>query len=369
MRRTVNEAAPKRLPPVPVIRAVDRVRAGLQRLHRRTAPGNVALLELATGAWTTQVLCVAAQLGIPDRLAGGPAHADTVAAQVGADPDAVYRLMRAMTSRGALVERRDGRFALTPVGEALRSDTEGSLRDMVLFIGHPARWADWGSLLYSVQTGLPAADKLRGMSFFEYLDTDPEFAGVFNRAMTAASGLSNDVALQAYDFSGARLIVDVGGGHGAVLSTILRQAPDADGILYDLPKVVDGAAALLADEGVSHRITVTGGSFMESVPAGGDVYVLKNIIHDWNDEDATTILRNIRTAIADGGTVILLEMVLPQRASSFIGHMLDLEMLLMLKGRERTRAEYETLLGQAGFELTRVIPTVSPISVIEARAV
>lgn len=359
----------KRVPPVRLIKAVDRVRAGLQRLHRSSAPGNIALLELATGAWTTQVLYVAAKLGIADRLASGPARAETVATQVGADPGAVHRLMRALASRGVLRERRDGRFALTPVGEALRSDSEGSLRDMVLFIGHPSRWADWGSLLYSVQTGEPASEKLRGMPFFDYLDTDPEFAAVFNNAMTAASGLSNDVALQAYDFTDARLIVDVGGGHGAVLSTILRGAPAATGILYDLPAVVAGAGPLLEQTGVADRSTVSGGSFLESVPAGGDVYVMKNIIHDWSDADSTTILRNIRTAIADGGRLILLEMVLPERASSFIGHMLDLEMLLTVRGKERTRAQYEELLRSTGFQLTRVIPTVSPISVIEARAV
>lgn len=361
--------APKRVPPVRLIRAVDRLRAGLQRLHRSTAPGNVALMELATGAWTTQVLYVAAKLGIPDELAAGPARAAEVATAVGADPDAVYRLLRAMVSRGALREDRDGRFALTPVGDALRADAEGSLRDMVLFLGHPARWADWGSLEYSVRTGRPAADMLRGMPFFDYLDTDPEFAAVFNNAMTAASGLSDDVALQACDFTGARLIVDVGGGHGAVLATVLRGAPEARGILYDLPAVVDGAAPLLAEAGVADRCTVSGGSFLESVPAGGDLYVMKNVIHDWDDTDAATILRNVRTAIAEGGKLVLLEMVLPERASSFIGHMLDLEMLLMLRGRERTRAQYSELLAGAGFQLTRVIPTVSPLSVIEARAV
>lgn len=374
MKRTLiadarTPTARNRVPPVPLIRAVDRVRAALAKLHRSSVPGNIALLELATGSWTTQVLYVAATLGIADRLAAGPLRSDVVAGQVSADPAAVHRLMRAMASRGVLRERRDGRFALTPVGQALRTDVEGSLRDMVLFIGHPARWADWGSLLYSVQTGLPAAEKLRGMPFFEYLDTDPEFAQVFNNAMTAASGLANDIALAAYDFTDARRVVDVGGGHGAVLSTILRSAPDAHGVLYDLPKVVGNARPLLEAAGVAQRCTIEGGSFMESVPGGGDVYVMKNIIHDWSDDDALRILCNIRTAIADGGKLILLEMVLPQRASSFIGHMLDLEMLLMLHGRERTRAQYYDLLDRAGLRLTRVIPTVSPMSVVEAVAI
>jgi hypothetical protein len=371
-RTTADDRGPAsttKVPPVRLIKAIDRIRAGLQRVHRSSVPGNIALLELATGAWTTQVLYVAAKLNVADRLASGPARAQDIAAQIGADPDALHRLMRALASRGVLRHRRDGRFALTSVGEALRADAEGSLRDMVLFIGHPARWADWGSLLYSVQTGRPAAEKLRGKPFFEYLATDPEFAAVFNNAMTAASGLSNDVALRACDFTGARLVVDVGGGHGAVLATILRSAPSADGILYDLPDVVDGAGPLLEAAGVAHRCTVAGGSFMESVPAGGDVYVMKNIIHDWGDAESLVILRNVRAAISDGGTLMLLEMVLPERASSFIGHMLDLEMLLMVSGRERTRAEYDELLRQAGFRLTRVIPTVSPISVVEAVAI
>ncbi len=356
----------RRLPPVRLIQGIDRMRAALAGMHRATAPGNVALLELATGAWTTQVLYVAATLGIADQLAAGPRHAADVAAAVDADPDAVYRLMRAMASRGALRERRDGRFALTAVGDALREDSEGSLRDMVLFIGHPARWADWGSLLYSVRTGEPAAEMLRGMPFFEYLDTDPEFAAVFNNAMTAASGLSDEVALQAYDFTGCRLVVDVGGGHGAVLATILRSAPDARGVLFDLPAVVAGAGPLLADAGVAQRAAVEGGSFLETVPAGGDLYVMKNIIHDWDDEHSLTILRNIRTGIAEGGRLLLLEMVLPERTSPFIGHLLDLEMLVTLHGRERTRAQYADLVGRAGFRLTRVIPTVSPMSVVEA---
>ncbi|TRW84853.1 hydroxyneurosporene methyltransferase [Mycolicibacterium sp. 018/SC-01/001] len=354
------------LPPVAAIRAVDKVRAALAHAHRRTAPGNVALLELATGAWTTQVLYVAAKLGIAEQLAGGPRHAADVAAAVGAHPDAVRRLMRALTSRGALRERRDGRFMLTAVGQALRADTPGSMRDMVLFIGHPARWADWGNLDYSVRTGEPAADMLRGMPFFDYLDTDPEFAQAFNNAMTAASGLSNDIALQAYDFSGCRLAVDVGGGHGAVLAAILQKAPQARGVLFDLPAVVEGAGPVFTAAGVSARATVEGGSFLESVPTGADLYVMKNVIHDWDDEHAVTILRNIRTGIDADGTLVLLEMVLPDRATSFIGHMLDLEMLLMLHGRERTRGEHADLLRRAGFRLTRVIPTVSPLSVLEA---
>ncbi|WP_197373580.1 methyltransferase [Mycolicibacterium baixiangningiae] len=359
---------PKRpkVPPQRLVRTLDRVRAGLARLHRSSAPGNIALLELGIGAWTTAALYSAARLGIADELASGPARAAEVAARVGADPDGVYRLMRALASRGVFAQRTDGSFALTRIGAALRSDTEGSLRDAVLFIGHPIRWADWGHLEHSVRTGQTAFADLHGSSFFDYLAHDPEFAEVFNRAMTANSSLADEVALAQYDFTGFRLIADVGGGHGSVLATILRSAPSARGVLFDLPAVVANAAPTFTAAGVADRVTIRGGSFMESVPEGADAYVVKNIIHDWQDEDAVRILRNIRTAVADGGKLVLLEMVLPERADSFLGLMVDLEMLVAVGGRERTRAEYANLLQRSGFRLTRVLDTVTPLSIIEA---
>ncbi|MGB3353858.1 MAG: methyltransferase [Mycobacterium sp.] len=353
-------------PPLRLVRAIDRVRSGLTRLHRSSVPGNIALLEMATGSWTTAALYTAAKLGIPDVLAPGPARATDVAVEVGADPDAVYRLMRALAGKGVLKQRRDGRFANTGIGDALRSDSEGSLRDMVLFIGHPARWADWGNLLHSVLSGEAAVHKVHGMSFFDLLGTDPEFAQVFNNAMTAVSGLTDDVTLSRYDFTRFSLVVDVGGGHGALLATILRSAPEARGILYDLPSVVSGAESTLHASGVAHRVSTAGGSFMSTVPDGGDAYVLKNIIHDWDDETSLTILRNIRTAISSGGTLLLFEMVLPERPTQSLALMLDLEMLVTSGGRERTQLEYANLLSRAGFRLDRVIGTATPTSIIEA---
>lgn len=354
---------------MPVVRVIDRLRAGLQRLHRSTVPPSVALLEMATGAWTTQTMYVAAKLGVADQLASAPASAADIAPRVGADPDALYRLMRALASKGLLRHRRNDTFALTRVGQTLRSDAPGSMRDMVLFIGHQARWEDWGSLLHSVQTGEPSVLKLRGMPYWDYLETNPELAQVFNDAMTATSGMTNEIALSAYDFSDFKLIVDVGGGQGLLLSTILHRAPDARGLLYDLPAVVAGSEPVLSGAGVADRCTAEGGSFFERVPEGGDAYVMKNIIHDWDDESSSTILRNIRTAIAPGGKLLLLEMVLPQRTRSFIGYQLDLEMLVTVGGRERTRADYADLLSRAGFRLERVVGTVTPLSIVEASPV
>jgi len=361
----VPEKAPL-IPPLPLVRAINTVRAGLQQLTRLLAPGGLNVMELLTGAWTAQCIYVAVKLGIPDQLADGPLPASEVAERVGADPGAMYRLMRALASRGVLRHRSDDTFSLTSVGKALRTDTPGSVRDMALFLGHPLRWEDWSNLLYSVQTGEPAVVKLRGKPFFEYLDSNPELAESFNNAMTAGSEFAIYAVLAAYDLSGYRKIVDIGGGHGRLLSMILEKAPNAHGVLYDLPAVVDGAGPELKKAGVAERCEVVGGSFFDSVPEGGDAYLMKAIIHDWNDDDALKILGHVRTAIAPNGKLLLLESALPERSSSDIGMLIDLEMLVAVGGKERTRAEWANLLGRAGFRLSRVVHTATSVSIIEA---
>jgi hypothetical protein len=265
-----------------------------------------------------------------------------------------------------LRQRRDDKFKLTSIGKALRTGTPGSLRDFALFLGHPLRWEDWGNLLYSVQTGEPSVTKLRGMPFFEYVETDADLAEAFNNAMTAGSEFSIYAVLAAYDFSGFRKIIDVGGGHGRLLSMILAKAAAARGVLFDLPTVVDGAGPEMTKAGVADRCEVVGGSFFDSVPEGGDAYLMKAILHDWKDDDALKILANIRSAIAPGGKLLLLESVLPERSSSDIGMLIDLEMLVAVGGEERTRAEWANLLDRAGFRLNRVVPTATPVSIVEA---
>jgi hypothetical protein len=360
---------PPPIPPLSLIRVINTVRAGAQVLSRALAPGAINVLELLTGAWAAQAIYVACKLGIPDQLSDGPLSADEVARRVGADPGAVYRVMRALASKGVLRHRSDGKFALTSTGKALRTGAVGSVRDMALFLGHPLRWEDWGNLLYSVQTGRPSVEKLRGMPFFEYVETDKDLAEAFNNAMTAGSEFAIYSVLAAYDFTGFRTIVDVGGGHGRLLSMILAKVPDAMGVLFDLQSVVDGAGAEMEQAGVSHRCKVIGGSFFESVPDGGDAYLMKNIIHDWPDDDAVRILRNIRSAIDPSGKLLLLESVLPERSSSDIGMLIDLEMLIAVGGKERTRAEWTDLLGRAGFRLERVVATATPVSIVEATPV
>ncbi|MGX9791068.1 methyltransferase [Mycobacterium sp. MMS18-G62] len=360
---------PPRIPPLALVQTIDTVRAGLSRLHRLLAPGGINVLELITGGWTAQAIYVAVKLGIPDQLADGPQSADEIARRVGADPGAVYRVMRALASKGVLSHRSDNTFKLTATGTALRTGTPGSMRDMALFLGHPLRWEDWGHLLYSVQTGKPSVDKLRGMPFFEYVETDADLAAAFNNAMTAGSEFSIFGVLAAYDFSGFKTIIDVGGGHGRLLSMILAKTPGASGVLFDLRSVVDGAGPVLEQAGVADRCKVVDGSFFDSVPDGGDAYLMKNILHDWPDDDAVRVLRNVRSAIEPGGKLLLLESVLPERASSDFGMVLDLEMLIAVGGKERTRSEWTNLLGQAGFRLERVVRTPTPVSIVEATPV
>jgi hypothetical protein len=353
-------------PPTWLINTVGRVRNVLDTASRSAVPPNIALLELAQGAWLTQALYVTVKLGIADALRDGPRSAEDVATAVGTDPGATYRVMRALAANGLLKLRRDGRFSLTRVGQALRSDYDGSMAPMIAMVGHPEHWEHWGNLLHSVRTGESAAEKVRGLPVFDYLDTNPEYAKVFNDAMTGVSAVAISAAVPAYPFSDHKLIVDVGGGHGALLSAVLAQAPDARGVLFDLPAVVDGAGAEFDRAGVAHRCTKTAGSFFESVPDGGDAYLLKTVIHDWDDEKSLTILRNVRTAIHPNGKVLLFEMVLPEGAPPHPGMLLDLEMLVHPGGRERTAAEYRDLLARAGFRMTRVIGTPGPMSIVEA---
>ncbi len=353
-------------PPAIVLAAVTRLRGALDRLHKAMVPPHIALLELGVGSWFTAALYAAVRLGIADQLADGPADADAVAAKAGTDPRATYRLMRALASRGVLKSRRDGTFALTRMGRTLTTDHPESMAPMVAFVGSRQHWQHWSELSHSVQTGRTAVEKLRGSMIFDYLDTDPEFARLFNDAMTGGSRAVTDNAIPAYDFRDRSLIVDVGGGEGGFLAAILRRAPQARGIVFDRPSVVAGAGAVLGPAGVQNRCRAQGGSFFDAVPDGGDTYVLKAIIHDWDDREALSILRNVRSAIADGGRVLLFEMVLPDRTDAHLGFLVDLEMLVSAGGRERTASEYSKLLAEAGFGMIRVIPTASPLSIVEA---
>jgi hypothetical protein len=281
----------------------------------------------------------------------------------------VFRLLRTLASRGLFAQQADGRFVLTPMADALRADAPTSVRGFVLFWGDQRHWEHWSELPYAVQTGQPVVDKLRGKPFFEFLNHDPEFAAVFNDGMTSVSDMEIDAVLAAYDFTGAGTIADIGGGHGRLLAKILRKSPQSRGLLFDIDAVVEGAPAVLDDAGVASRCSVVGGSFFESVPSGGDIYVLKHIVHDWDDANALAILRKVRAAVSSSAKLLIIESVVPDDNREHLSKLLDLEMLVVATGRERTAAEYAELLRTAGFRVTRVIPTAGPSSIVEAEAV
>jgi len=359
---------PNRLPPPRLARLVERVRDRLSRLYRGTVPPEVALLELVTAGWLSQAVCAAAELGIADVLANGPLDAPAIARALGCDASAVYRLLRALAQHGVFRHEPDGRFAQSPLSAALRTDAPGSLRSFARYVGHPAARAHWSALDGAVRSGEPAVPALRGMPFFAYTQADPAFGAVFNDAMTSIADLAERAVLAAYDVTQLGTVVDVGGGQGRLLAGLLARAPEARGVLFDLPEVVAGAPLLLGQRGVRDRCIVEAGSFFERAPTGGDTYVLKHILHDWDDERALVILHNLRDAMRSGARLVIIESVLPEGAAPHFGTLQDLEMLVSVGGKERTEADFRALLEQARFTLARVVPTASPLSVLEASA-
>jgi O-methyltransferase domain len=325
------------------------------------------LTQLATGHIVASALQVVLRLGVPDWLARGPRTVGELARAAGVREDGLYRVLRALASVGVFAETSPRRFALTDAGQMLVSGAPGSMRDMALWVTSPFHFRVYAELMHSVQTGQPAVEKVTGMPVFEYFPTQPELSEIFNDAMTNLSEVVVRAALDVYDFSGIGVLVDVAGGHGAVLTTILNAYPRMRGVLFDLEHVVAGAWPRIEAKGLAERCTTESGDFFTAVPAGGDAYILKHIIHDWDDERAATILRNIRTAM--GGKrarVVLLESVLQPGNAPDFGKIIDLEMMVMPGGRERTADEFRGLFASAGFAMTRIVPTASPLSIVEA---
>jgi hypothetical protein len=349
-----------------LVHGAERFRITLERLSGRMVPPHFALLYEIAGVRNAQALCTAAQLGIADTLKDGPLTADEIAERVGASPDGVARLMRLLSSRSLFKQLRNGRYALAPMSEALRTDSPVSMRAMALLTSTAEVWEHWGHLTDAVRLGQPVVPKLRGMSLFDYLEEHPEFGALFHDAMTSISNLAIGPVLAAYDFSGFSTIVDVGGGHGAFLAAILRQARRARGVLFDLPSVTTGARWMLEEDDIAQRCSIQNGSFFDEVPHGADAYVLKAVVHDWPEPEALQILGNVRSAIRADGSLVLVEMVVPDDDLPHTGKLLDLDMLLTNGGRERTAAEYSSLLSEAGFRLIRVTPTMAPVAVVEA---
>ena len=338
----------------------------------QTAPApdpSQVLLQLATGYVMSSALWVAAELKIADLIGDGSKPVSELARAAHVNEDALYRTLRLLAMAGLFAETEPRHFSLTPSAELLLSDHPQSMRDTAVWLSDPFHLQIASELLHSVKTGQPTVEHVKGMPCFDYFLTDKVEFDRFHRAMTNLSAMAVGAALSAYDFLPCKTIVDIGGGHGFAICSILQKYPEMQGILFDMKDIVPGADERIRQMDLQSRCRTEHGDFFKVVPAGGDVYFMKHILHDWTDEQATTILRNCRTAIGDrnrNARIVLLEMVVPTGNQPHPSKVIDIEMLFFPGGRERTEPEWRNLFAAAGFRLTRLVPTDSPFHVIEA---
>ena len=324
------------------------------------------IAELTHGYWKSQAVYVAAKLGIADLLTERPRTVEELAEVTPAHAPSLYRVLRALASIGIFAEGEDRRFSMTPLAEPLRRNVPGSKWAMAVMMGEE-HFHVWGDLIFTVETGQNAFDRIYRMPIFEFLSENDEKGRIFDEAMTGIHGQETDVILDAYDFSGIDVLADIGGGNGTKLIAVLQKHPSMKGILFDLPPVVERARKRVKDAGVADRCQLVSGNFFEQVPQGADAYLMRHIIHDWEDDKSLTILRNCHAAMPDDGKLLVVESVIPEGNEPFGAKWLDLTMMLIPGGKERTEEEYRTLYEQAGFNLDRIVPTSAEISVIEGR--
>jgi hypothetical protein len=330
-----------------------------------------ALMKLITGYMPARIVHVAAQLGIADLLANGPKNADTLALETNTHGPSLRRFLRALTSIGLLEECEPGRFGLTAMGAQLRSNAPGTVRNQALMFGGERSWRSWGELLGSVRTGEPGIRHVFGVSSFEYLAANPEQAVIFNEAMAEITRQVTQALISAYDFSRCRTVIDVGGGSGAMIAAVVGATPKTRGVVFDLPTGGAQANRTFADASLTDRCEVIFGDFFREIPKGADAYILKSVIHDWDDKASVAILKNCRIAMHGNSRLLLVERVMPELIECLPNQqrmtMLDMNMLAIPGGQERTEAEYRVLLADAGFVLTqtRTLPGLD-VSLIEA---
>lgn len=324
------------------------------------------LRALIAGQQLSQAIHVAARLGIADCLRDGPRSSDELAAETRTHADSLYRLLRVLAAAGVLHEDDGRRFSLTPLGEPLRSDVPGSLHGWAAFIGRPYYRQAWSELEHTVRTGENAFQHVHGVDVWTYRSDKPEENAIFDRAMESLTRSGVPAVLAAYDFGRFGTIVDVGGGNGSLLADVLAAHPGVEGVLFDQPHVVAGAGELLRERGVADRVRVVPGSFFDAVPEGGDAYLLKHVVHDWEDAEATAILAACRRATAPGSFVLVLERLLGGPNEALGAKLADLNMLVVPGGRERTTEEYAALFAAAGLRFTRVVPTATGWGLFEA---
>ena len=324
------------------------------------------LLQMGIGFFMSRALYVATKLEVADALVSGPLLIDELASRVGAEPRKLYRIMRALSSMGIFHEGRDRQFSLNPVAEFLRSGVDGSLRATITMFNEESYEAA-GDLHHALKEGEIPFDHRFGVSLFEFLRKYPDKGGLFDQAMVELNGADLDIALEAYDFSGAKVIADIGGGHGQALQKILGLYPHMRGVLFDLPEVIDRAAVALENKGFTDRIDLVPGDFFETIPVEADIYLVSRVLHDWNDEECISILKNIGSSARHDSRLLIGECVIGEPNVPNFGVIADMIMLSLLSGEERRESEFERLFDAAGFEMTRVIPTESKMSLLEGR--
>lgn len=329
-------------------------------------PPHIKLIGMAVAIWQARALYGAAELQLADLLAVGPRSAEELGQATGTHAPSLYRLLRALASCQIVSEVAPRRFALTRLGEALKSGAPGAARATILTLGGDWQWQAWGKFRHSLETGEPALRAAFGKGLFDYLKANPQDGARFAEAMVGMHGAMGAAVTDAYDFSPFRSAVDVGGGTGSLLLAILNTFPALRGVLFDLPETAEQARQAIAGAPSSSRCEIAAGNFFEAVPHGHDAYVLSHVLHDWSDQEAALILRNCRRAIAPDGRLLIVETVLPPGDTPHHGKMLDLLMLTVTGGLERTAEEFEALLDDAGFKLTRVVPTLTYDSIVEA---
>ena len=338
----------------------------MQERQAHDIPPHAQLIQMGTAVWVSGIVYAAAKLGLADQLAAGPQSAAELAGPMQMHAPSLHRLMRALAGLGILSEQDAQRFALTTLGEALKTGAPGSARATLIAFGGQWFSRGWSEIIYSLETGKTGFEKAFGMPLFEYLGQHLQEASHFSEAMVGFHGAEPPAVAAAYDFAGFKTVVDVGGATGNMLAAILSEHAGPRGVLFDRPHVVRDAPALLEARGVEDRVTIEAGDFFETVPDGGDAYLLSHVIHDWNEDQCRTILGNCRKVTKPDGRLLIVEMVLPAGDAPHPGKVLDILMLVMPGGQERTEAEYASLLAKAGFRLSRVVPTASAVSVVEA---
>ena len=357
----------QKLPPFWLIKGISAFRTFLIQLNRKLFPGNVVLYEQFSYLWLLPSIYVAAKLDIATLLKEKPLTTAEISERLHANTSNVHRLMRALAGEGIFKQTRDGRFALNGMAKGLL-DEPGSLRYMLLHHLGPVNWNLMSNLEYAVRTGKDAFEERYGNGIYEFLRDHPDEYALFDKSMSNLSDIGLAPILSAYDFSCFPLIADIGGGEGFLLANILQNNPECRGILYDTPGALEKAPEMLAKHKVEGRTEIITGNFFHSIPVSADLYLLKNIIHNWNDEQSVELLKKIKEVMKPGGRLLIIEMVVPEGDESSLSKLLDIQMMATMQGgKERTREEYRDILERSGLILTRIVPTIAPISLIEAK--